>query len=277
MVTVDRAPRENYLHYTLDGLDVSGVFQSDRLESFHIVDSGSAQADDWRLHWPYRAFTAFNERYSVGYAWPNEGWSGTEHLTVHESTERISGKQNTARALRVGGRAYDGAIGSNAQPGWVLFMEDDLAFCADFLDSVGRWLDKYEGDDLTLPKRPIYPFSGDHAHIRRSVAAGEFSWEYPVKWFWGLQCFACRPDVALDLAQWLEDHPIYFHTDGRPDANAHDLEMHNWARERDYEFFRGSCPSFVQHIGVETSIAGNAMGGAKVTFPTWPGPEWSFR
>ena len=75
----------------------------------------------------------------------------------------------------------------------------------------------------------------------------------------------------------LEDHPLFVHTDGRLDENAHDLEMHNWARERDYTHFRGSCPSFVQHIGWETSIFGNVMGGAKVTFPSWPGPEWSFK
>jgi hypothetical protein len=261
MVTVDRAPNENYLYHTFANLSRSGVFISPRLRTFHVVDSGSPQGDDPCLAWPDRALQMTDLSF---------GTSGAEHIQIHGSKVRRSGKQNTAAALKIGAEAADDG-------GWVLFLEDDLNVCGDFLGSVGRWLDEYEGDDLVRPKRPIYPFSGDNSTIRTQMTKGQFSWEYPVHWFWGLQAFACRPAVAVDLAQWLEDNPLYVHTDGRLDENAHDLEMHNWARERGYTYFRGSCPSFVQHLGFETSIFGNTMGGARVSFPTWPGPDWQFK
>ena len=275
VVTVDRAPKDNYLHATLDSLERSGLWDSERLDGFHLVDSGSPRDEyDPISRWPDRALANVRYQRHPGETWhmgrfdlTKQSEHGYPQCHVHYAPERRSGKQNTAAALRIGAAGHDG---------WVLHLEDDLAVCGDFLDSVGRWLDAFEGDDLTRPKRPLYAFSGDNSTIRTQLAKGEAAWEYPVEWFWGLQAFACRPAVAEDLATWLETHPIFRHTDGRPDENAHDLEMHNWARERDYTHFRGSCPSFVQHIGYETSIAGNVMGGKRVTFPTWPGPEWSF-
>lgn len=239
--TFDRSPRANYLPETLANLERAGVFLSDRLHGLHLVDSGSAS------DWPLPALDALSE------------------LIVHvhpSAVGKVSAKQNCARALRIGAE-------SGAQ--WVLHLEDDLDVCADFLGSVGRWLDRWYTAD-----RALYAFSSDNAFIEHCQRHGLTSWEYPVDWFWGFQCFAMRPEAAISLAAWLEAHPIYTHHDGRPDENAHDLEAHRWAAHYGHRYFRGSVPSFVQHIGIETSIPGNAQGGKLVRFPSWPGRDWTF-
>jgi len=185
-------------------------------------------------------------------AWPTANIILT-HSKVwsHRPTERRSAKWNCAAALRHG--AVSGAD-------WIVHLEDDLDVCGDFVGSLSRWLDAHGKDD-----RPNI-FSGDYPQFAQK---GNVEWQYPVEKFWGMQCFAVRPAVALDIAEWLETH-------GLPEHNAHDIELHRWAGARGLTWFQASAPSFVQHIGHITSIADNPNGGALITFPSFPGHEWSF-
>ena len=48
MVTVDRNPYKNYLTETLQNLARSKTWQSERLLSFHLFDSGGGRPD-----WPF--------------------------------------------------------------------------------------------------------------------------------------------------------------------------------------------------------------------------------
>ena len=256
VITVDREP--SYLAATLANLARAGLWQSPRLHSLHLVDSGRVNPG-YDVPWPDRAL--LDHAYVVGDA-PWDPAPTACRLHVHRTDAPRSAKQNCAAAL---------AIGARTGAAWVLQLEDDLDVCGDFLGSVARWLDDHAADD-----RHVYPLSGDNAQIAAVAARGAHSWEYPVASFWGFQCFAMRPQMALDFSQWLQDHPLYRHADGRLDENAHDLEIQRWAEARGITHFRGACPSFVQHIGLTTSIA-QATGGAKVQFQSWPGPDWSYQ
>lgn len=254
IVTVDRSPNENYLLRTLNNLDRAGLWHSNRLHSVHIADSGPVLEPH---KWPWPALREYADRFTH----PNESIASWP-LKVHSAEVRVSGKQNCANALIAGAEC-----GSD----WVVQIEDDLDFCDDFIGSVGRWLDLHERPDT------VHTFAGDHAMIAASIKKGVYAWDEPVHWFWGNQCLAMRPAVAMDVGMWLREHPIYYHADGRPDENAHDFELQRWAVARGVTHFRASAPCFVQHIGSVTSVPGNPRGGRLVQFPSWPGRAWSFR
>lgn len=228
--------RRNYLFDTLRSFSRAGVFQSPRLDSFHVIDSGSRDT----------VFFQGLESYPA---------------IVHRG-ERRTPNQNAGYALKVG--ADSGAP-------WVLFCEDDIDVCADFLGSVGRWLDKYARED-----RRLYTFGSN-----QSAATGGIK-DVHISGFYGTTCYALRHDDARSMSQFITENPLYrggrFYGTG-PDGTgvpvAHDLHYHEWA-ERTYPeimFFAASCPSFVQHIGAASGISGRAH---LITYDSWPGPDWKY-
>lgn len=227
--TFDRSPNPNYLFQTLESLHRAGVLDSPLLTGLYLVDSGSASS------------------------WPPVENSIFLHPKVWcvQAEQRRSAKWNCAAALRVG---------ANSGATWVVHLEDDVLVCADFVGSLTRWLESHGADDR------LNVFSGDNPGFAQKISP---VWQYPVEMFWGMQCFAVRPNVALNIADWFETH-------GLPEHNAHDIELHRWAEFHGIKSFAASAPSFVQHIGNVTSIANNPNGGHLVSFPSWPGPEWKY-
>jgi hypothetical protein len=252
IVTVDRRPRRNYLAETLANLGRSGAWRSERLRSVHVVDSGGSES------WPDDGII------DIAYTNAREGYpvdeSTSSILLVHRSESRRSGKQNFAEALDVGARS--GAL-------WTLVLEDDVDVVDDFVDGVGRWL-----DDHAVAWPTCYPLCGNNRVISRLAADGVSSWQYPVASFWGFQAIVMRAAEAASVAAWLRAYPEFVHSDGRRDPEAHDLELHRWAESHRISHFVGSCPSFVQHVGVESFI--NPDRTWDVTFPSWPGREWRY-
>ncbi len=235
MVTVDRAPSENYLRQTLANLRRSGLDTCRRLRAFCIVDSGTDRS------------------------WVNEQVraSGMQTPTVDTPQEHRCASLNVAAALRIG--ATSGAT-------WVVFIEDDIDVCADFLCSAGAWLDRHARPDVH-----VYAFGAAFAQLkeRRVVDAGE--WRYPVSAFYGTQAMALRCDDAASLAVWLEACP-YAEAD---DGTAYDMAMHKWSRHTwpDVTAFLASAPSFVQHIGSSSVINPRKF---VHTFNSWKGRKWSY-
>lgn len=169
--------------------------------------------------------------------------------------------QNAAHAIR---------LGVDANRPWVLVLEDDLDFCADFLGSVARWLGEHED-----PRYPMYVFGANYEQIERRWARGATSWEYPCSAFYGAQALCWRREEAQHLIGWLGDDPHY---NGVRD-HGHDLLLQRWGKER-WEargsgerppFFLASCPSFVDHVGEQSGI-----GNRFFRFGSWQGREWSY-
>lgn len=234
MVTIDRSPNDNYLQRTLDSLLQSDLLTSPRLESFTVFDSA---ADRWA-----ESAMLSDDRLC-------------DEFGVVNPDLALAANENVSVALR-----RSGERSSN----WVLFLEDDIAVCASFFDSVGAWL-----DDNATDKHRLYAFGAAYPQVDECAARGLSSWQYPIGSFYGTQCFAIEAIDAIDLAAYLVAHCY----DREPDGTAYDLLMCDWAKEYDDTHFLASCPSFVQHVGSRSVIRPRAD---VHTFPSWPGTEWSY-
>jgi hypothetical protein len=235
MVTMDRSPGENYLGNTLANLERSDLFTSGRLCSFVTCDSLSG-------NWAREQIgeLAHGKHYLVS-------------LDVIDPGERIVANINVSTALEAGYRY---------KSKWVLFLEDDIDVCANFFDSVGLWLDQHADE-----KYKVYAFGAAYPDVATQYDKGLSSWEYPVRAYYGTQCFAVQGDDALSLANYISGH-VY---DKEPDGTAWDLLMHDWAGVD--QMFLASCPSFVQHIGTSSIIRPR---NNVHTFDSWPGRDWSY-
>ncbi|HEY1171056.1 MAG TPA: hypothetical protein VGH19_06755 [Verrucomicrobiae bacterium] len=227
--TVDRAPEaENYLFKTLANLERAGLFRSSipfQLVIFSDREAGGAfQAElaDWRLKYP-------------------------DLITVEKSDKRLTPNQNAAWALHH----------ASIQPAqWVLFLEDDVDFCADFLESVDVWRRRVEHPDIKL-----YSLCAAYEGVRLAQVV----WEYPVKDFYGTQAYLLRHDVAVDLAEFLSKKPKWKGKD-----KGHDMLLKEWAGKK--ARFVAAAPNFIQHIGKQSSL----HLGRFHDYPSWPGQDWSF-
>lgn len=230
MITVNRAPRTNYLFDTFKNLTRGGVWNSERLHSFYLVDSG----DDC--------------------LWCGDIDSAKSIFFVPaEHGSRRTPTDNAAMALMVAG---------STDAKWVLFLEDDIDVCDQFLDSVGSWLDDHDRSD-----RHVFAFGAAYDALVDLHRKGKTSWQYPIDGFYGTQAFAVRAADALSLGK-------FFMNSLQP--SAYDLLMHRWARQNwpETKFFMASVPSFVEHTGRESTIAPRAE---THTFQAWVGHGWSYR
>ena len=177
------------------------------------------------------------------------------HSLIMSDGEGICASKNVADALLMG-----------CDSDWVLFMEDDIAVCHEFYRSVKRWLAKYARDD-----RRVVAFGAAYDYIKTNAERGLEVCDYPIDQFYGTQCFAIRGDDARSLSEYLYNHAY----DREDDGTAYDLLMHDWAKATypDIHHFSASCPSFVQHIGMTSSIRPRSN---IHTFTSWPGKDWTY-
>lgn len=241
MITVDRTPKPNYLRETIDNLERGGVFTSERLRSFTLV-----------LGQP---ITEVSESYRY-----IDARSAFPMISAHQ---RLLPCENAGRALILGSK-----LAFSHTQGWVLFLEDDIDCCADFLGSVGRWSDRHENDNDAL-----YALGSSHPSGHSSDI-----WRFPnARNFYGTQAIILRPSQALSLgtaisADWqsIRSQQMDPFLSGEYDL----MIGHLVARQRLRSGISVSVPSFIQHIGVESALSDRKTCH---TFPSWPGREWSYR
>lgn len=283
MITMDRTPRTNYLRQTLENFKRGGMFQSDRFHSLHISDTGVVvEGQQWpddgvpawlvirELGHPHTA--ALRDRV-LGGAVSTQAQARSGHLpgATAPSTPPIGEvflyRTPVPRTACVNGAsAMDAGVASGAP--WVLFCEDDLDVCGDFLESVGNWLDEFAD-----PAFKVFPFGAAYPQVKDAARRLEFSWRYPVGAFYGTQCIAMRRAEAQSLADYWRTEPEVNDT---VSTSAFDLMLADWHKREfpEQPYLLASAPSFVQHIGRE-SVATNL---AKThTFTSWPGPFWAYR
>lgn len=245
MITTNRSPKENYLPITRENLKGSGIEKS-------ILLFPSKWSDiEWR---------------------ELDNWMGN---VVGPEDAIYLPCENAGRALVRGGEK---AIETGVS--WVLFLEDDLDFCADFLSSVSSWLTDHSDDRYRL-----YAFGCAYPQIASLASSGTVirngketrgatSWQYPYASFYGTQCFAIRAEDAISLGSYLFTNPL---VRGVRSPGAYDLMVHDWMRANypgdEYAYFLASVPSFVQHIGRQSVCTGLDK---THTFPSWPGREWRY-
>lgn len=228
--TLDRTPKANYLGATMRSLERGGLWDSRIPFTLTVVDSGSPDPAGFLA----RELGPLSGRVEVDL--PADG--------------RRTHNANATRAMELG--ALSGAD-------WVLMLEDDIEVCARFLESVDAWLTHH-----AAPEFPLYTFGCPYPHVEQARRSGRTSWPYPVRDFYGAQCYAVSRARAISLVPWLQCHPLYC---GRP--RSHDLLLHDWAGEFGAHYYLASVPSFVQHVGRES-----ALDNAYFDFPSFRGTAW---
>lgn len=235
MRTLDRTPRRNYLGATLQALQASGfrgpLTLVDSSPSSWLTDAGLDPDDTW--------------------------FSLTDCVvTVQPTAVSLTNNQNALRALRIGL--------ATGRP-WIVHLEDDLDVCRDLDGAIARWLTDHVHVD-----RHLYTFHTPYREVRQAYTRGETAWAYPIKGFYGNQCWAIRRDDAASLADYLETAiPTWSSGQG------FDLLIKQWAKVvwPDIGYFLASVPSFVQHVGTESSLH----------FPrfhqngSFPGRDWTYQ
>lgn len=176
--------------------------------------------------------------------------SGEVTVVSHKPGERTA-SENFAEAMRVG---------ASSGKEWVLFLEDDIEVCEDFIDGVIDWLMNHATDD-----RRVYSFSVPHQAMNACRTA---AWDCPIEYFCCTQAFALRAEDAASLHFWMKAHPTFTGPDGNTSTGAYDLSMREWAKATwpDIDHFLASNPSLVQHVGDASVLT---PGRELVTMPTY--------
>jgi len=223
--TLDRSPGPNYLGQTLTGLRRS----IEHLD-VQVVDGGSPDPADF----------ARRER-----IWHNG-------VTFHPSLRRLTRNEAGIRCLEV-------ALARGAD--YVVFLEDDIQVCDDFLGSVDRWL-----THRPEPAAPtLYSF---YCPFGRPFHEGvDGAWNYPLAWFNGCQAIALR---SADVSGALECLRRLLPTWGSP--GGFDRLLSAWLMACGGQIL-ASVPSFVQHVGYQTAMGYPHWHQS----PTWLGADWSYR
>jgi glycosyltransferase involved in cell wall biosynthesis len=228
MISMDRSPNENYLERTLDNLNKATHAQLDNL----IVSD------------------SHNSAYVSILALRREGYKYVEHEPY------MCANLNVADALEQG---------ASTDAEFVLFLEDDIDFIGDFLNSVSRWLDDHVS---SLPI--IYPLGANYDQVQQGFRRNETYWSYPVTQLYGTQAFIIRSRDVPSCCEYLRAHCYDLHEDG----TRYDHLIRDWMLSNGVTHIPTPCPSFVQHIGTTSIIKRRS---AIHTFPSFPGNEYVYK
>lgn len=235
MRTKDRSPQRNYLLETVRGL--RGLYHpasSWDILPLQVVDTGVATP-----------------------AWPHElVYVEQQHGAVlHLAPERLTNNQNGLRALEVG-------LATGAE--WILHLEDDVTPCAEVGRSITDWL---EDHGALATEAPCITFFTPYAQVGKVHRAGQASWRYPVKDFYGNQAWVMSRQMAGSAVQFLQGRiPVWRSTQG------FDMLLKAWMAEvLGATHLLAAAPCFFQHVGEQSGLNNRFFQTGN-----WPGAGWTY-
>lgn len=154
-----------------------------------------------------------------------------------------------------------GALAADPSADYLLFLEDDLAPCADFFGSVRRWL----ADHPRTQTDPLCTFYTPYVETATHAPA----WEYPLLKYYASCAVAIHRSHwphLLDCLPWLIDWTTGQHFD---------LLLKVWAQIRcpAVTTVLGAAPDFVDHVGHQSSLGCQEV---RRSF-SWRGADWTYR
>lgn len=240
--TLNRTPQKNYLGETLQALRRSGLWDSPVPFRMDIVDSGSHEAHEYlREQVNPNVPTGLTSHQLLMHTVPAYELDEQQQpqFALVDKTHghvRRSRNGNALECLRIG-------IASGAP--WILFIEDDVDVCKDILGSIDRWLARHARRD-----RHLYTFATPYKMVCQAYEQGHTQWDFPVKGFYGNQALAFTRRDAISAHDYITKRLKTWDT-----GQGFDLLLKEWAFNTfKSEFFLSSVPSFVQHMGQESSL-----------------------
>jgi SAM-dependent methyltransferase len=228
MRTADRSPKPNYVGGTLRRLLAQGLDPA----SVHLC----ATHPDVR--------------------WLDAELQGRT-VTLHRPERPLSPNENGLAQIRV-------LNPSSAD--WVLLLEDDLGFCADFLGSVQRWIVK-----AARPDRHVYRLFGFGLRPPTKRAGPFYDWK--LQGLCGSQAVILRMADAQDFLAWADVNLVTWGGFRGNAKIAFDKLLASWALAR-WPGQPGvvSHPLFVQHVGDVSSLHPRAVRNDRL----FAGSAWRF-
>jgi hypothetical protein len=158
-------------------------------------------------------------------------------------------QQNALRALEKG---YE----NNTE--WVIFLEDDVDFISNFLESVDLWLSEFYQPNILF-----YPLAACYVEVENKEIS---CWQYPVGCFYGCQAYAIHRSQLEKLIP-------FFKETNKTTFFMHDMLLQHWGKCMNSEYLLTPCPSFIQHIGQTSAI----HDGRYYQYASFPGKEYEYK
>jgi hypothetical protein len=174
---------------------------------------------------------------------------------------------------------------------YVIKLEDDLDFIAEFLEATARFLTKHDKDNhaMIALASTFQTVSASHYTVgdnilyagksfpncRHLIANGKESVLLPSGGFWGAQALVFPRVRAHDLVEWLGPDPYYDDGKEHHRARGHDLLLQQWLLARGHTKYLSTVPAFVQHIGRRSNLSTPNNPQPFFEFP-WPGRNWTY-
>lgn len=206
IVSFDRSPTDNYIVPTLDSLRQD--FESELIDNITIYDSGSPKSHILKLESYIQDFKKVKLSYPI---------------------DRLYIQENGSKCL---------LESAKSEVDWVMFIEDDIEVCSNFIKTVDSWLQKNAREDVyAYTMAAAYP-----ENLKAAGLAGQDFWEYPIEAFYGIQCFLLRRDHARMFGEYLAQ---------APGGQYNDMHLKDWLASEGQRILLTPAPhSFIQHIGV---------------------------
>jgi hypothetical protein len=218
---VNRAERgaSNVLERTFESFEKSGMFVSKINFKIVLLESGSKDT----------SYLDFIQKYKEKY---------NTDIDIHYSNKVLNGTTNTFRMF-----VYIKQVINYVN--YVLWMDDDIFVCKNFIENADLWIKKYAQN---------LPFTSLYAPYRTNLDnKHRFRHNAPIGSFFGTCCTVLRPYVAdAILKYWLL--PYFDEYNYNPDRRFRDCIMKEYPW---YKTFFLSFPSLVQHMNIGSTIRKN--------------------
>jgi hypothetical protein len=241
MRTCDRTPRPNYITPTL-----SGLLQQSHTETLHV------QASSTEIAWLDRALAGIPR----------------DRLAVYPAPEAPLHPNETGLS------AIERALAADPEAAWVLLLEDDLAFCADFVASVRRWIGRHARAD-----RNIYRFFGFNWPDRSQRRTPLEAFDHSLTDLRASQAIVWRRADAVAFLSWARAHALTWRRNRWPRRGEADprIAFDKLVAQWSIDTWPGrpgvlSWPFFVDHIGALSSLHKRGVIDSRF----FAGPTWSY-
>jgi hypothetical protein len=222
---VNRAERgaSNVLERTFESFEKSGMFESKIKFKIVLLESGSQ--DTSYLDFIQKYKDKYKDKYNID-------------IEIHYSTQVLNGTTNTFRMFVYIKKVID-------YVDYVLWMDDDVFVCKNFIENADLWIKKYAKN---------LPFTSLYAPYRTNLDnKHRFRHNAPIGSFFGTCCTVLRPYVAdAVLKYWFL--PYFDEYNYNPDRRFRDCIMKEYPW---YKIFFLSFPSLVQHMNIGSTIRKN--------------------
>lgn len=142
-------------------------------------------------------------------------------------------------------------INNNIECDYIIYMEDDILFCKNWLENIDNWIHKHEENtDLIFSFYSPYLDTLIEYENNKDIDM----WKYNIEKFYGAQCLAFKPDKILSILSIFNKSDLYPKNNGIGIPGFTDMLIQNWLKNNsEKSFIKCSVPNLIQHMNIASS------------------------